>query len=286
VDLITRYFVPVWVSNDDYGRAKKSGSEREELERVKRLAAARKLANGDVNVYLLDAGGEVITSMGVAKAMEAQNLLPLLQKAITEKNLKPRDPDAIRAAAVPPLAVPEAKIEDGLLLHVFTRYLSGGEKGNTDDFVELAPNEWAGLIPPADAKIGASWDVPKVTVEKIFRYCYPGVCHYDAKDSKIRTGRLQATVSAISANEIQMTLKGDLDLDHSRDGNIDGRVTAKLIGVASYDRGTKAISSLQIVSEQGEYVWHWEGRPSRYRIGLVIESVPRGLDRPASTNHR
>jgi hypothetical protein len=295
IGLVSQYFVPVWTSNDDYARSKKQPAEAEELLRVKRLAAGKGLVAGNVNVYLLDTDGGVIDTMGVGKAMEAENLLPWLRKFVADKGLKSRSPQAVQASARPTLPVPGPQTPGGLVLHVWTRYLPPNEveKGNTDDFVEVTAAEQAGLAPPANGKPGATWEVPRATAEKIASFFYPAVCHYDAHASKVRSASLTATLTSETPQEVQVALRGSVELDHSRDGNIDGRVTAPILGLVRYDPGRKAVASLQLLSEKAEYVWHWEGRPSTSKIAVVVESVsrpephrtsqapPRGSDRTA-----
>jgi hypothetical protein len=273
VKIISEFFVPVWMSNDDYARTKKSTAEKAELARVKRQTSSKKMVNGDVNVFLLDPDGEVIDTMGVAKAMEPQNLLPFLKKHVSERGLKSRDPEDVKASTRPTIGVPESQAPGGLMLHVCTRYLPPreAEAGCTDDFVELTAAELTSLYPPPDSKVGTSWDVANVVGEKLFPFCYPAVCHYDSKASKLGKSKLKAVVSEITPTEIQVSLSGVLEMDHSRDGRIDGRISANLVGLLRYDRSNQTIKSLQIASENGEYLWHWEGRPSRYPIGFVIE---------------
>ncbi len=273
VSTVSQYFVPVWLSNDDYGQAKKPQAERDELTRIKQITTKKKLVNGDVNVFLVDPEGDVIDTLIVAKAMEPQNLLPLLKKVVTEKGLKNRDPASVTASAAPSVAVPASTQPGGILLHVFTRYLPPGEQGNTDDFVELTTEDYSSLVPRAEAKVGDVWDIAKAVTDKVFPFCFPAVCHYDAKASKIKDANLKATVTAVTSSEVQITLTGNLDMDHSRDGNIDGRVTAKLLGLVRYDTTKKSITSIQIASQDAEYVWHWQGKPSRYRIAFVIDSA-------------
>src|SRR5262245_13835699 len=87
VALIGRYFVPAWLSNDDYALPKKAPGDAEEVLRLRRLAASKNLVHGNVNVYLIEPDGSLIDTMGVGKAMEAENLLPWLQKIVQERGL-------------------------------------------------------------------------------------------------------------------------------------------------------------------------------------------------------
>src|SRR5262249_32443479 len=196
VSLLSQYFVPVWLSNDDYARPRKTQAEIDEVRRIKTATARKGLVNGNVNVYLIDPEGDIIDTMGVAKALEPGNLLPMLRKVVQAKQLQPRDPKAVRASAHPVLPAPDPQTERGLVLHVWTRFLPPGEteKGSTDDFVELTAEEWAGFVPAGNVKPGSSWEVPRKVADQVSQYFYPAVCHYDAKASKVRGGTLTATV--------------------------------------------------------------------------------------------
>ena len=79
---LSQFFVPVWMSNDDYEQAKLGRGA--ELTRIKRVTASKKFVNGDVNVFL-DPEGDVVDTLVVAKAMEPQNLLPLLKRKAVRK---------------------------------------------------------------------------------------------------------------------------------------------------------------------------------------------------------
>jgi hypothetical protein len=276
IGLISQYFVPVWIGWDDYGCDKKP-AEQDEASRIRSRAGKLGLVAGNVNVYLLDPQGEPVQAMGVSKAMEPENLLPMLTRFVRDKQLKPRTPEAIRATARTPPPMPKPKTEHGLVLHVWTRYLPPGEvdKGTTDDWLELSPDEWGKFLPGAGAQVGASWDVPRQTADKLYQYFYPAVCHYDARASKIRQAELTATLAAANPKETQITLQGHADLDHSRDGSIDGRVTARMIGLVRFDPAARIITSFEMVSERADYVWHWQGKPSPSRIAIVVDSEHR-----------
>jgi hypothetical protein len=275
VSTISEYFVPVWTSNDDYGGEKKPAAESEDILNVRRQAASKGLVAGNVNVYILNPEGGVVETMGVSKAMEAQNLLPFLKKLVEEKQLKPRDSKSVAAARAGSKPV-DAKVAGSLLVNVATRYLPPGEveQGVTEDWLTLSPEELKGFMPPADAAVGHTWEIPKEVVEKLFRYGYPPVCNYDQKASKLSKANLKATILAKESKVTLIGLMGQLDMDHSRDGNIDGRVTAWLSGVARYDPAAKAVSSMQIASEKAEYIWHWDKRASNNRFAIIMEGTP------------
>jgi hypothetical protein len=272
IRLLTQYFVPVWVSRDHYQLAPPSKAEQDELLRLDRDRRQRRLEGGTVSVFLVAPDGTVAGSQPVQLAYKPENLVPFLEKYIKEGGVRPRDPAAARATAAPrPQA--RAKAEGGLLLTVRTRFDGKGpNRGVGRDRVELAPAEWAALLPAGDARPGSSWQVPREVADKFFGLFYPPLPHWDAKDSKVVSGSLTATAVSVSAREVQVKLAGAVDLLYPYTGKAtDGRVKAKLVGVMRYHPGRRAITSFVLVSDEASYVWHWEDRPQPGTMLIAVE---------------
>src|SRR5262249_4050578 len=138
IALLRRYFVPVWLSSDEYGQP---------LDPADR-AEWKRMARGNIMVYLIARDGTVLERMAVTQALQTErNLLPMLEKVVKDRKVKPRAADAIRATAAPVRPVPGPKKKNGLVLHVWTN--GGHDQRTADEWVELAPTEWAALAPPA-----------------------------------------------------------------------------------------------------------------------------------------
>lgn len=274
IRLVSRYFVPVWLSRDDYALNKKSPAEAAEWQRIHTTAGRLGLGNGNVSVYLIDPDGTPLASLVVAKALSPDNLTAMLRKVIEEKHYPPRKPEAVQATRRPLPGQFPPRTPGGLVVHVWTRFLTGEtEKGLGEDWVELTAAEWAELLPAANARPGATWSVSRKVVERLYQYCYPPLCDYNAASSKLREATLAACLAAVSAQEVRVSLRGTLELDHSRDGVNDGRVSAGLIGLVTYDPGRKVITSLRLASEQATFVWHWKGQANPSRIAIGMESA-------------
>src|SRR5438128_377808 len=118
VELLNAYFVPVYVSNEDYAAAGcASEDEKTERNRIWREAAQKKLSSGTVHVYLLTPGGEVFNSLHVADAANKDNLRTSLEKTIAERKLTPGKPIIPPA----PQATPPRHSADDVVLHVVAR---------------------------------------------------------------------------------------------------------------------------------------------------------------------
>src|SRR5450755_2651063 len=102
IDLLTKYFIPVWVSRDHYQLAAPSDSEQDELQRIDRDRAHRGLEGGTVCVYVLAPDGAVSATMKVHNAWKPESLVPFLQKVVDDQKLEPRSADAVRATTAAP----------------------------------------------------------------------------------------------------------------------------------------------------------------------------------------
>src|SRR4051794_22532315 len=114
--LIARYFVPVWMSNDDYGMERKEGPERDELRRIRSEADRLGLPNGRVTVFVVHPDGTPIDSLIVGQAVEPRTLAAMLERVVATSTPPPRGADAIRALRAVPRPAPEPKVPGGLQL--------------------------------------------------------------------------------------------------------------------------------------------------------------------------
>lgn len=275
IDLLTKYFVPAWVSRDAYQLDPRTKEEQTELERIDRDRHDRGLKGGTVCVFVLAPDGDVLATLPVQQAFKPENLLPLLEKIIADQKLKPRSADAVRASAAEAPAV-KPKTKDGRFVHIWTRCdQSGANRGLSHDRVELTAAQWKAFVPAAAARPGTSWEIPESIAHKLFQYCYPPGPHWKAKDSKVREGTLKATLIEQSDREARIKLEGAMELSFPHTGKpTDGRVTARFVGAVHYDRKKKALTSLALVSEQADYVWYWQDKPQPIKMRIALEMEP------------
>src|SRR5258705_285882 len=93
VQLLNRYFVPVYTSNEDYSsRGRASKEEKAERERIFQAGYAAKKSVGTVHVYLVAPNGGLIDSMHVAEAAKATKLIDLLEKAVADLKVAGGEP--------------------------------------------------------------------------------------------------------------------------------------------------------------------------------------------------
>jgi len=275
IRLISKYFVPVWVSRDNYQLDPRNKDEQAELERIDAERHKRGLEGGTVCVFVLDAGGDVLATQRVQLAYKPENLVHFLEKLIADKKLTPRDAEAVRATTAQPAAI-KPKTEGGRLVHVWTRCdQKGVNNGLSHDRVELTAAECKTFAPAADARTGATWTIPERVAHKLFQYCYPPGPHWKAKDSKVRSGTMKATLVELSAKEARIKLDGEMELSFPYTGKpTDGRVTARFVGVVHQDVKKQTLTSLALVAEQADYVWYWQGKPQPIQMRIAMEMEP------------
>lgn len=272
VDLISKYFVPVSVSRDDYQRDPRDQDEKAELLRLDRERAKRGFKGGTVCAFVIAANGDVLATQPVQLAYKPENLLPLLQSIIAEQKLEPRSQEAIRASAAQP-ADAKPKAEGVRFIHIWTCLDTGLNRGLTNDLVELTPAQCKAFLPPAEAKPGTAWDIPEEISRKLFQYGYPPGPLWMTKDCKVMKGTLRATLAAVSGAEAHIKLEGEMLLKFPLGKPTEGRITARFVGAARADCKKQTLMSLALVSEQADYVWYWQNKlqPRKMRIALELE---------------
>ena len=174
IALLNRYYVPVYVSNEDYARTGSAAAEEKaERNRIWQEAAKKGLSSGTVHVYILAPDGRVIDSQHVATASKVDQMISLLE----------RNAEKLKTAAGKPLVAPAPQsacpktAADCLVLHLTERNLQrqGGEwvpvkptlgetrSGNwgayaAEDWIVLEQREWQKLLPEKPVAAGASWE--------------------------------------------------------------------------------------------------------------------------------
>jgi hypothetical protein len=234
IRLVSAHLVPAWLSRDRY---QLPDAPREERELVAKIDAdRRKKKGGAVCVYIVRADGTVLATLPVQKACKPDLLAPFLEKVIAAEKLDARP----RLAAKVPyfLEKPRAKTKGGQLFAVRTR--------------------------PVPAKVA----------EKLLRHAYPPLPHWDAKKGKLEEAKLDVTLVQRGGDGTRLSLRGSVTLIYPHLGKpTDGKVTARLVGFARADAWGR-LTALMLASEEGRYVWHWEGKPQTKAMSLAIELGP------------
>lgn len=273
IKLVTSHFIPTWLSRDRYQMDK---PDRDEVAFVRKLDTDRlkkKFVGGAVCVYLVTADGSVLAALPVQKASKPGELAPFLEKVIADEKLTKRDAERAKATAAPPPPEATPKNKDGKLFVVRTRFDgTGPNRGTARDVIELSKDEWAGWQPPEKAKVDDTWTPPAKAVEKLLRMTYPPLPHWNASNGKLDEAKVEGKVVAVTDSEVRFQVTGTLVLLYPNQGRpTDGKVTAKLVGVGRVDVETKALTSLDIVSDEAKYKQAWQGKERTSPMSFAIE---------------
>ena len=215
IDLLTKYFVPVWVSREHYQLAPPSDAEQDELKRIDRDRAKRGLEGGTVCVYVLAPDGAVSATMRVQKAYKPENLAPFLQKIVDDEKLTPRSDEAIRATAAAPR--PPAKASDG------RRH--DPERLDAVRRPEKQPRHGPGLGRVDGGRMGRPRpgrrrqarrraDPAARRGRQAIPAALPADGRWDAHDCEFAGGGLTATVDSVEDGEVRLRLEGDVELKY------------------------------------------------------------------------
>ena len=152
IDLLSKYFIPAWLSNDHFQLAGPSDAEQEEVQRIYQERVRRRLDSGTVCVVILAPDGSVAATLNLHKAAQPDVLGPFLRQIVDDRKLAPRSAEAIRSTMAAPRPPARPKTEGGLVLHVLTRFEEmKPNRGVSQDWFEWTAAECAAFAPAADA---------------------------------------------------------------------------------------------------------------------------------------
>ncbi|MBY0525376.1 MAG: RNA polymerase sigma factor [Gemmataceae bacterium] len=308
IDLLNRYFVPVYISNDEYhgkeftqpGYTREGSAAPEEKREFKRIfeeAQQAKLNLRLTPVYVLSPEGRPIDTLRVAPAEKVENLARFLERTI--EKLKPEEGKPV-VAPIPQFAPPKAA-PDALVLHLTARYLN--RKGNED--VPFAPEEkglgltgdswralpseeWivfdrsecARLLPSGTVSAGTTWQIEKELSTRLLTNFYPQTANTDVARNVVVNQGLNARVISIQGDVARAWVGGTLTMKHyfgkTEDGNV---VQAGIAGFIDFDPAHKRILRMRLVTDRASY---GGGRKDKGEVtydppvpfGVAVRSIP------------
>lgn len=254
INVLNRYFVPVYTVNDEYARDGAAlAEEKTERERIFREGYAAKMSVGTVHVYILNPEGHLIDSLHVAEASKPERLLATLNKTISTLQIEPGPP------AVPPCpqscAPPSGS--NSLTLHVVARLLDGrGAWGGIpgEDWILLDTREQQALFSSDHPKVGDTWIADRAVSEKILTHFYPATENNDVRKNRFEEQDLKATIVSLDHDIARVRLDGHFRMQHSFYHKDDGKmVDATVIGFMDFDLRRKRAVSIQMMTEKATY---------------------------------
>ena len=113
IGLVSKHFVPVWISRDNYQLTPPPKADRELLARIDADRHRKRLEGGSVCVYIVTAEGEALATMTVHAMCKPDLLAPFLGKIIADRKLAPRN---AKIAPPAPVSSPRPAGKDGRCL--------------------------------------------------------------------------------------------------------------------------------------------------------------------------
>lgn len=255
ISVLNRYFVPVYVSNEDYfgQRATASADERAERQRLTGDFSSKGLSTGDVHVYILSPDGHAAGGLDIGSAMDTGRLMQLLESMI-QKFGTPAGEPLIKpgAQSSAPAAGPGS-----VVFHVVTRRF---EKNATDfpgeNWIVLNAAEWQKLLPPGGAKPGASWIVDAQLTAKLLTNFYPPTEDTSSADrNHVERQELKLTMLPAQGGVVRARIEGSVKMKRTYypDKPDDRFVEATMLGFADFDPAATRIQALQLVTKDATY---------------------------------
>jgi RNA polymerase sigma factor (sigma-70 family) len=284
IDLLNRYFIPVYLSNQDYeNNGAAPADEKAAFRSIYHAAAKAKLFIGVNGAYILNADGEPVDSQSGCHAADAAALIDMLEWQVFHLGLR------AGPTVVPPTpqSHPPRSDVDSVVLHLTARYLKReggalvpfktqlGKKNSygwnaypAESWIVLSPDECARLLPGETPRVGATWSLDTAIVDRILKNCYPQTEDNDLSRNHIGQGWLRATVVMIDGDRVRARLDGSLKMTHpfTPGKNDDRYVAATLLGYVDYDRATRRIQALRLYTPQATY--------GTEPFGAVVRTVP------------
>jgi hypothetical protein len=267
ITLLNRYFVPVYVSNEDAGEHGNGPlGERAEYRRIYGEALKTNLSASTVGVYVLAPDGHTMEAMHVVQASKPEHLIPLLERVV-QKLKTPAGPPVVKPASQ---SVPPPHENDALVLHLTARVLkAGGAWGEfpVENWIILERAQWTKFLPPGHVGPGKSWDIDKDVASGMLAYFYPATDNNDVSTNRIE--RLDLKGSVVSARDglIRVRLSGKLTMKHTfyrkDDENV---VEANVMGFLDFDPKKNVIKSFEMITDQASY--------GQGTFGIAVRSVP------------
>lgn len=281
IDLLNHFFVPVYLSNEDFAKGGCApAEERKELQRIFRETLDAKRSAGSVHVYILSPDGKSHDSMHVANAAKVEKLAPMLQAAVSNHKL-----DAGRTLFPPGPQSRSPKAPPGsLVLHLVARNVvkKGDELvptttnlGETrsigwgaypsEDWIVLTRDEAASLLPGDKVEKGTSWQFDADLAARFLTHFYPTTENNDVEKNKIRKQELKGTLVSVENGVARARLTGHLTMEHWFYHKADGKtVDTRLTGYLDFEPATGRVRALRLITEEATY----DRRP----FGVVLRS--------------
>jgi hypothetical protein len=272
IDLLNRYFVPVYSSDED-SSPRGHGPEEEKAAhiRIYQEASKKPFGAGAVYVFILDPQGEIIDGIDVGHATQGDALLSVLKRTIEKLHTTPGPPVIAPANQSQPPKHPA----DALVLHLVAR---GSLKAFPwrefpgENWIVLSRSEWMSLL-PRDVTPASSWNLNDALTRKLLIDFYPPTEELDTSvdRNEIQTATLTAKPISRNGSILRLQLSGKLVMKHSFYANRPDNfgVDATLVGWIELDTAKTRVNDFQLVTKHATY---GAGTPEDFSAALYSVS--------------
>ena len=231
IDALNRYFVSVYLNNEEYywkgGNA--PAEERAELQRILREGREKKLSMGLVRAYVLTPDGHP------HEILATKSTLAGLERAVDHFKPTPGPPVVPPAPQSRP---PSVVAPDAVTLHLTARGDDRGSWGQfpAENWLVLERAAWSKLLPLGDAHPGQTWELDREVSAGILTYFYPQTENNKAGIDRIQHHSLTAKVLTVEDGVVTARIDGSLRMLHVfYPGRTDAQpLGAEIVGVLTF----------------------------------------------------
>jgi hypothetical protein len=166
-----------------------------------------------------------------------------------------------------------------MIFHLVSRRLPIGGSWNeypAENWIVLPKSDWTQMLPPGDATVKTSWDVPVPVATKLVEWLYPQNEETKRENrSRVDIASLHLTITTIRDSVARARIDGKVKLRHSfyPGKPAEDYAESKLLGYVDFDLHQHVIERLRMVTTQGTY--------TTFEFGASIVSVSH--ETPAAT---
>jgi hypothetical protein len=268
IDLLNYYYVPIYISTDDFEEKSGQAPAAEKKEFVRLF--------GDINEakkgmgYVLTPEEKLIETFVSSPAVTPEQVSAFLENGIKKLALKRGE----TLGKVTPQAPPPQAEADHMVLHLTARFLPSGAgwaRMPAEDYLVLGRADWKSLLAPAQSKVGDSWDIDSALVKYLLVHFYPPILNFYYTKNVIDRPAMKATVVAVTDGVARVRLDSELKMKHTfvpdKDDNL--YVEAHVVGLVDCDLAQQRIQSFQMVTDKATYATGYFG------VAVRSLNVPR-----------
>jgi hypothetical protein len=246
IDLLNKYFVPVTSANE---------LRDDDRVRIYHEFHAKGLGIGDVHVYVVGPDGAAFAGLDIGRAMDAGKEIEFLTKVANDLHTQPGPPVF---APHPQSAAPNVPT-DAPAIHLVSRKLIGKTSWNefpSENWIVLSKQEWDQVLPSADAKLQATWQLPPAASTKLAEWIYPQTEETRRTNrNRVDEANFRLTLATLKGTMGRAKIEGHVRLRHSfyPGKPSEDFATSDLVGYVDFDLTERLVKRFRLVTKKADY---------------------------------